>query len=407
MFPPSLGEIGTPRAIANKVRAHAAEIEQLKLKVNELEESRTIEFTKLKDTMDMQLQQSRDSILNERRLLIFNHNNDTDALIESFQKEREQSKEERRAVAEHFKEIVENLNEKFKKLEAFKEKEKNDLEARLQEEKNSVMEQLDIVTKKFNALKEQSKLKLEEMKQKSLAARNLKIAEMSAQQNQPVLPINNNIASDAQSIVSSIVIELDDAELSVSKASDKNDDDSINDEEWKKYLSDSDDYEETEEDAGDAHADAVLNGANMGSDATGDKATSNIKVKRLAKIEAAKKKARKAKKQITPVEIKGAVAKKIQKLMDELKELKEACEAKDEAVKMMKLDIEKLKIEVTYQKNRADGVDEINKNLRSVSFSPDSGDGSTTITYKRIRKNVPVVKRTPHLLMHTKEVKLK
>ena len=92
---------------------------------------------------------------------------------------------------------------------------------------------------------------------------------------------------------------------------------------------------------------------------------------------------------------------------DEQKQLKEACESKDEAVKMMKLDIEKLKIEVMYQKNRADGVDEINKNLRSTNFSPESNDGSTTITYKRIRKTVPVIKRTPHLLMHTKELKLK
>ena len=397
------------------------EIDQLKLRVEELEGSRSEDVNQLKSSMDIQIQHSRDSILNERKQLIFSHKQDIQEMIESFEETRKELQEEKEAIANHYKDMIDKLNVKFNKLEIVKEKEKNDLEMKLQQEKIAVMEELDQLTGKHTALKEQSKLKIEQMKQKSLIAREKKMAEMDAQQKGVVIPSNNSIANDSASVVSSVVLELEDAELSVSQTTDggNDNDETLDDEEWKKYLSESDDdsdlgSDDDEETGADGrevhtsqHTDAVLKGMNMGTDAMSDELFQlkpKKRAKKLAKIEAAKKKAKAAKKQITPVQIKGAVAVKIQKLVDEMKEIEEASTSKDEVVEMMKRDIEKMKIEVMYQKNRADGIDEINKTIRSTNFSPNSGNGSTTITYKRVKKTrtIPVVKHTPHLLMHTR-----
>ena len=384
----------------------------MKSKLNELQANHTNEFTKLKDSMDMQLQQSRDSILAERRQLVLTHTHETQNLIDSYDKEINELQESRENMAEHFKGIVDNLSDKFQKLEVVKEREMNDLEMKLEEEKKNLVDQLAELTAKYKDLKVESKHKIEKAKQNSISAKDIKMAELNAKQYQPmpVIPTNNSIVGDTQSVVSSIVMELDDAVLSVSKAPENDGDDSVDNEEWRKYLSESDDDDEVTEE--DGQADAISKGMQMGSEAAGDVLrTKNKEAKKLAKIETAKRKAKEAKakevkKQPTSVEIKGAVAVKIQKLMDEINELKKVNDSKDEVVKMMKLDMEKMKIELMYQKNRADGVDEINRNLRSTHFNSTSGDSSTTITYKRTKRNIPVVKRTPHLLMHTKEVKL-
>ena len=100
------------------------EIDQLKLRVEELEGSRSEDVNQLKSSMDIQIQHSRDSILNERKQLIFSHKHDIQEMIESFEETRKELQEEKEAIANHYKDMIDKLNVKFNKLEIVKEKEK-------------------------------------------------------------------------------------------------------------------------------------------------------------------------------------------------------------------------------------------------------------------------------------------
>ena len=98
----------------------------------------------------------------------------------------------------------------------------------------------------------------------------------------------------------------------------------------------------------------------------------------------------------------GAVAEKIMKYLAEIKALQEANESKENVVEMMKHDVEKMKIELMYQKSRADGLEEINKTFRTTNFDSVQESGET-IKWRRVsKKTVPVTKHTPDLLKHTR-----
>ena len=109
VFPPSLGEIGTPRAIASKLKTQAVHIEELKDQIKDLQNHQIIDMDGLKATMDSQLQSSRESIMNERRQLLFAHKTDINDMIERMEADKNKNDQEAKEVALHFKKQIDQM----------------------------------------------------------------------------------------------------------------------------------------------------------------------------------------------------------------------------------------------------------------------------------------------------------
>jgi hypothetical protein len=385
VFPPTLGEIGTPKAIASKLKSQAVQIEELRLSLEELKSMRDQDLNGVLRSMDSQLQSSRDSVANERRQLLFAHSKEVSALNDKLARIVAENEENLKSLAKSYKSTVETLKCKLTKLEDAKNGELAEASAAASRREQELLDRIAQLAREKQVMSD------------SLKSRSREVEELNRRSRRPsfvperkiALASTNSIASSVQSdranaLEDSFRFDIEDSATEVELCDEDEDD------EEEEAAEEEEGDEEEEDDNLRLGADYVESWGPQGQEK---------KLRKGKKKGKAKKSRRKSTVTTAPVvSVRGAVAQKLASLTEEIKSLSEVNSAREEDMKLMQTDIDKLLVELSFQKRRADGLEETNAALRKAI----AVDISQSAGAQVIRGRVTVTKYTPHFLQHTR-----
>jgi hypothetical protein len=177
-FPPSLGNLGSPKAIAALVSNQAREIQKLKDQLELEKMKREQDVSSILRSMDAQLHSYRSSVMNDRRQqkVLFDqeleiYERKTEDLVREFEEEK--------------KKMNSNYNKEYGKLE-------NHYEQLLREAKQALDDNIKKSEKEMNKMKEKRDLKYASFREKIMLLKN-KISVLKEKYNTLALVLNEDV----------------------------------------------------------------------------------------------------------------------------------------------------------------------------------------------------------------------
>jgi len=341
VFPPSLAEIGTPKAVARKLKLQALEIEELKGQIAESQSNKDIDIKGILRSMDSQLQACRDSVINERRQLLFDHSHEIKCYQEKIDTLNSQHEEKIKTLAKSYTKTLDEMKSKFQQFEKLKANEMKEKEKYYTSQENNLKNEVEKLIQEKASIIETSKNKIKELKDFEEINRRRELEKRVLSQPKKVATSASNsiVSSSDMTSLHSYQFDLEDIEF----------EEVITDVEYEEY-DDDDEEEDDDEDEEDESNDEDFTDGLQQSFSNKERTNLKTKSKKNRKSKAKKSKKKNKTKKLNKVNVKGLIAQKITNMVQEIKELKEAHESKDKNLSLMKIDIEKLITEIKYQK---------------------------------------------------------